>query len=49
MTLDSEEIELLTKVCPSYIGCCDGPEWRGHTCSYHEGWLDGYAVADDVG
>jgi len=22
-------------------GCCQGPEWRGHLCQYHQGFADG--------
>ena len=33
--------------CPSFKGCCDGPEWRGHLCQYHQGWVDGYDACDE--
>lgn len=25
--------------------CCMNPEWRGHSCEYHQGFEDGYDAA----
>jgi hypothetical protein len=28
-------------------GCCQGPDWRGHLCQYHQGYADGVSAMYD--